>query len=436
MADQAEYKIRVRDKNLKLIGEVANWMSLDVHLLFNEVGKWSMDLDADSDAAKLFLEIARDPDNGGKGGVYIERIKDGHKTLLLSGPKTKIHRTRSSNGKLLRVSGLCDLRWLQKHLAAPHPQYFRSPYMTLTGTATGGHADYIPDYDKPGNQYSSWHIHTAVRTNIGEGAPAQRPPLSFLTTRDNSVGYIIPAGEYTIARGENLFRLCQDVADYSDYMGKPIRMTAYQYDTGKDADGTPIFKVRFECIASQNRPNVILSDELGTITDYEYSVEEPDANVILMGGSGEGKGRRFAFDEDAASVRMYGRIEAFEEYTGHQNDANNSQWSQERAKLIQQIRSILAERAEKTVFTFDFQETPTIQYGRDFQIGDTVTIRVDGRTTTDVVRAVSFSVRGGEEKIELIVGKQSYIHKGLRLFDNVKQLKYRYSDLTKRNQGQ
>jgi len=41
-----------------------------------------------------------------------------------------------------------------------------------------------------------------------------------------------------------------------------------------------------------------------------------------------------------------------------------------------------------------------------------------------------------EERIELVVGKQSAISRGLRLFDRVKNLEYRYNGLTKRTLGE
>jgi len=339
----------------------------------------------------------------------------------------------AEKGERLIVSGSDELDWVDVRIASPHPRYFRSPYMTEDGTPNTGHSDYIPDKGSTGSRYASWHIHTLVRSNIGEDAPAQRPPLPFLTTRDNSVGYLIPEGEYTIARGENLFELCKNVADYSDYMGHPIRMTAYQYQSGTNPDGSPAYKVRFECVASQNKPNVILSPDLGTITAWTYTRQRPEGNMILMGGSGEANKRRFAYGGDNASKQFYGQIERFEEYTGF---GENITASQEVAALKKEINARLAEYAERTIFEFTFQETPTIQYGRDFQIGDIVQVQLRNQSTTDVVRSVSFDVSGDQERIDIVVGKQSVISRGLRIFDDVKKLKFRYDGLTKRSLGQ
>ena len=423
----AFYRILVRDKNLQFIGE-ATWQRLQINLFFNEVGRWQIEVDGKSETAELFRRIAADPENEGKGGIYITR--NGH--FLISGPMTEIEEEVSQEGERLIISGSCDLRFIENHLALPHPQYFNSPYMTLDGTASGGHSDYIPDKASPAALYASTHIHTAVRSNIGEGAPSQRPPLPFLTTRDNQVGYLIPAGEHTIARGENLFELCKGVADYSDYKGYPIRMTAYQYQSGVNSDGSPAYKIMFECIAAQDKPNALLSPEAGTVTAYTYRREAPEANKILMGGSGQGKARKFAYGGDSVSQGLYGIIESFEEYTG----GEETNWATEEKLLKKEIDAILAERAEKTIFAFQFQETPAVQYGEHFQIGDRVPIVIKNQSTMEVIREVSFDVSGEEETIEIVAGPQSAISRGLRLFDRVKKLEHRYSGLTKRTLGE
>jgi len=437
MPDQAaKYRIRVRNKDLQFIGEVPHWIRLQVQLYFNEVSKWVLELDLNSEGAKHFLNIAADPNNGGKGGVYIER--NGY--FLLSGPMTEISETVSADeGERLIVSGSCDLQWIADHLALPHPKYMSSPFMTTDGTANGGHSDYFPNLaDTTTNAKASTHIHTFVWDNIGEGQEQSSRRLSFLTTRDNLVGYTIPNNERSIGRGQNLFELCQGIADYSEYKGYPIRMIAYQYQSGANHDGSPAYKIRFETVAVQTKPNVILSPDLGTITDWTYTRQRPEANQILMAGSGQGKSRKFNYAGDEPSKALYGVIEAFEEYTAAQpnNGDGDPKWSEERAILFKEIYAKLAEYAEKTIFTFTFQETPTIQYGRDFQIGDKVSVRLKRQSTTDIVRAVSFDVSGEEERIELVVGKQSAISRGLRLFDRVKNLEYRYNGLTKRTLGE
>jgi hypothetical protein len=430
----AQYRIRVRNRDFRFLGEVDKFISLQIVMRMNEVSTWVLEIDAESAAASYFRENAANPNDGGRGGIYVER----NGFFLLSGPTGTIREIVTDDGAILQVSGTCDLYWIAKHLAMPHPRTWSSPYMTIDGTSSGGHSDYIPNKGSTGSLPASYHIYTAVRFNIGESAPTQRPPLPFLETRNNQVGALLnpSAGEYLIARGENLFELCKSVADFSDYRGSPIRMTAYQYDTGTTTvDGLPIYRVRFESLASQFRPNVIFSPDLGTMGNYTYERIPPQANRILMGGSGEGRSRRFAHGQDEASVAAYGQIEMFAEYTGVNSADGSSTWTEERGKLLQEIDALLAENAEQTAFSFDFRETPQIQYGRDFELGDRVTIRIRGAETQQLVRGVTFNVSGTEENMEVMAGT-GYITKGLRLFDQFKWLKHRYSDLTKRTIGQ
>lgn len=433
---QGEYRIRVRKRqgqNFRFIGEVDNWINLEIQMPYNEVGAWEIELSADSDPAKLFLEIASDGTNNGQGGVYIER--NGY--FLLSGPMTEITESVSENGRTLKVIGSCDLQYIADKLAMPHPQTFRSPYMTLDGTSKGGHSDYIPDKGSTGSRRASWHIHTAVRTNIGEAAPEGRPPVRFLTTQDNGVGVLLGEGEYTIARGENLFELCKGVADYSDASGVGIRMIAHQYATGStDNMGFPEYRIKFECVSGKTRFDAIFSPEQGTVGNYTYTRKRPETNTILIGGSGEGSARRFYYGWDSDSIKLYGTIESFQEYTGIATGKDNIKWAEEKAKLTSEVQRLLGEYGEQTTFTFEFHETPKLRYGEDFELGDRVYIRMRGKETGVRVRHVSFLVSGNEEKIDLMLGNQSSIYRGLRLFDNVEQLKSRYSGLTKRSLGE
>lgn len=440
----SKYRIRIRKwerGNFRFIGEVDHWISLEIQIPFNAVGVWALEINMTSDSnpdeltdtAKHFLNISSDTLNQGRGGVYIER--NGH--FLMSGPMTEITESTTEKGKTLRVIGSCDLQFIADKMAMPLPRYYSSPYMTVDGTPERGHSDYMPNKGSTGSRRASWDIYAAVRNNVGENGPPERPPLPFLTTRDNGVGYLIPEGEYTIARGENLLELCRGVADYSDYHGHPIRMTAYQYPTGQlDIDGFPEYKVMFESIAPRDQSNVILSPELGTVGNYTYTRKRPQTNTILIGGSGEGSARRFYYGWDSDSIALYGIIESFQEYTGIATGKDNVTWAEERAKLAQEVQAILAENAEQTTFVFEFHETPNIQYGRDFQVGDRVYIRLRGEETSEIVRHVSFSVSETEERMDLIVGKQSAIYQGLRLFDELNQLKIRYSGLTKRTLGE
>src|SRR5690606_42014748 len=121
----ADYRKQESNKDVQFGGEVPHWINLKINLYFNEVSKWRLELDLNSEGAKHFLNIAADPNNGGKGGVYIER--NGY--FLLSGPMTEISETVSADeGERLIVTGSSVLQWRADHLAQPTPKYMTSTF--------------------------------------------------------------------------------------------------------------------------------------------------------------------------------------------------------------------------------------------------------------------------------------------------------------------
>lgn len=431
----AYWRIRVRDKNFDFVGEVDQFVSLSIELKHNDEDKWEMELDWNSLGAELFRQIASDPENGGKGGVYIER--NGH--FILSGPLTQIRRQVSPDGKRLFVYGASDLHWLRKHLALPHPKRMSSPHMTAMlyddpDLQNNGHTDYYPNVQSSPNQderLASSHVHVFVRDNIGEDQEYEGRRLPFLETVNNYVGLDMVDSEGGVIRtssaGENLLELCKTIVEYSEYHGSPITMVAKQVGN----------KVRFECVEGQSKPNAVFSPELGSIVEYTVDRIEPKANQILMGGSGEGSARYFAYAGDEPSKALYGRIEAMGEFRGAPNSASDSNnWSVEKPMLIKEVYAALNENAEQTIFDFKFQETPGLQYGRDFVVGDEVTVRVENEQTTDLVRSVSFGVSGDTEDINMVVGSQNAVSKGFRLFDDIRDMEHRYNGLTRRTLGE
>ncbi|MCS1351141.1 siphovirus ReqiPepy6 Gp37-like family protein [Mechercharimyces sp. CAU 1602] len=421
---KSHYRIRVRNKKFEFVGEVDEYISLQVELKYNEVSKWTLKLDATSDGAQLFYNLMDDPNNGGIGGVYIER--NGY--LLLSGPYLDAEEEASVAGEYLTLSGSCDMIWIQNHLALPHPKFMASPKMSSSlypDSTTNYHTDQYPNEGDSNKRYASNHIHSFVVDNFGQTQEESLRRLDFLNCVDNDNGYLIPNAEKSRARGESMLPFIQGIADYSEYKGYPLQILCRQYLNAGD------WEVRFETIEPSIAGNAVMSMSLGTIVSYTYKRIRPKATQILVGGSGEGVDRVFAYTKDDASRSMYGRIEAFEEYTGEKPDDG-----EETKNLIKYANQRLSEYGEQTSFQFQFQETEAVRYGRDFKLGDKVRVILKRQTTTNIVRAVSFSVSGNQEEIQIAVGKTNAVHTGLRLFDRLRNLEHRYDGLTKRTLGE
>ncbi|SFT04046.1 Gp37-like protein [Marininema halotolerans] len=425
----AEYRVRVRDKTFGFIGEIDEWISLEISLMYNDISKWILKLDANSKGAQFFYDLMMDSNIGGVPGIHVER--NGY--FLLSGPMTDAEEVVSpSEGETLTIYGSCDMQWIADRLALPHPKYMASPYMTssLYGDGSNGHQDAYPNAGDTKDRYASNHIHAFVSDNIGQDQEYPLRRLPFLNCISRNCGYLIPNEETSYGRGENLLQLIQGIADYSEYKGKPLQILCRQYWTGSK------WEVRFETVEPSSKPGAVMSQSLGSIIGYTYKRSRPTANMIQVGGSGEGVKRVFAHSGDNPSIAYYGLIESFEEYTGTKYDEKDPKHAKELKVLVKEVKAKLKETAEQTVIQLNFQETQAVQYGRDFGLGDKVPIYLKRTSTTDIVRSATFRLQGKEETIELTIGNQGVISKGLRVFDRLNKLEYRYNGLTKRTLGE
>src|SRR5690606_2488261 len=58
---------------------------------------------------------------------------------------------------------------------------------------------------------------------------------------------------------------------------------------------------------SNKTKSAFFSPLLGNLSSFEYSNDNPEANLVIIGGSGEGKDRIIMWKGDNESVTKYGR---------------------------------------------------------------------------------------------------------------------------------
>lgn len=138
---------------------------------------------------------------------------------------------------------------------------------------------------------------------------------------------------------------------------------------------------------------VRFSDELGNVTDYSYGFTGPDpetgANVVAVGGGGDGVARIFVFREDATSIGLWGRIENFQDA----RDTLDVPTMQARGDAT------LATSGQQTSFSATLAQATDAVYGLDFFLGDKVTVTVDAGTFSDYVREVDVDVEQGAAEL-------------------------------------
>lgn len=155
-------------------------------------------------------------------------------------------------------------------------------------------------------------------------------------------------------------------------------------------------------VPSDKTGSIIFSQELGNLADFTYEVQAPDldsgGNVTMVGGGGDGVERIIVERVDTGSVTEWGRCEMF-------SDARDTS---DLVTLQQRGDTDLAQAAETVSFSAVLAPTESMVYGRDFGLGDTVTVVVDGVAFTDIVREVDISLTtDGAETVAPAIGTPS-----------------------------
>lgn len=213
-----------------------------------------------------------------------------------------------------------------------------------------------------------------ANNNAGPGTLAKRQVANLTMAADPSVG-----GQVTgVARGDVLLDLLKNLALQSgDNIGFYIRQTLA---TGANT-------MAFTTYApSDKTSNAIFSDEIGNLQDYSFSLDMPTANVITVGdGTATGAARAFLEVPDSASVTANGRIEGFAQGSS----------SQDYQTMLNAGQAALLQNKAASSLSITPIDTVGLMYQRDYNLGDKVSVYLEGQTIQDKLREVHISLTKG-----------------------------------------
>lgn len=312
--------VYARDENNEKIGELDLTQAdkLTLVLRYNDVGTWTMTINADSEQAALL---------GRKSGIYV--VYEG--TEIFSGYVTGFERTLENGVQTLTLYGQDDLGLIASRLAYPVP--FGPPYTFQEYDTRAGIAETV--------------IKEYVRHNAADLAQPARRIVGLTVEEDYARGGAVVGR----ARFDNLLELVQNLA----YIG---------------GVGIRCVDMRFSVysLADKSR-DIILSPDLGTLSEYTYEESRPESSYIICGGLGEGTARAFAETQNSKAITTWGRVEGFLDY------ARTSVL----AELVDQARAEL-EKASDTA-KLSVAISPSEAEGRrpllDYALGDVVSCVLD-----------------------------------------------------------
>ena len=208
-----------------------------------------------------------------------------------------------------------------------------------------------------------------VAYNDGSSAVASRQVSGFTIEADSARGATVPVD----GRWGTVLQICQDIAAASAQAGTEIGFRVVQSGSN----------LQFQnYLPADKTNNAKFSQDLGTLLNYSYQIDRPQANHIFVGGAGSGQARVYAEVEDSSSVSTYGLIEGF-------LDARSSTDS---STLGAAGNAALIQNASQTNLTIQPADTDGLQVFRDYNVGDKIASFIDGGSVTNVIRELQIDL--------------------------------------------
>lgn len=323
-------------------------LSGEVVLRNNDVSTFSLDVDGGDLLASRFERGWR---------VVIEDEGE----MLLCGEANKIGTEPKAGVRDLTVSGKDDMVWLQNMISLPEP-------------------DKLPDNQGVAAYYkakanSGQLITDLVRTHIGQSAPTgyKRP----LWVEPSTLGGVASINSRFKPLLDEVATLAQGVLNVRMTQDDEAQRTVMTVAEGRDKSRA-----------------IRLTEDNNGLDDWNMDQDAPDVTQVLVAGQGEGEARTLKLVK------------------GNDNDWNfwalrfqDRRDTDELDQLIQAGEETLDEGREKSTISLGVQETDNKRFGRDFWLGDTITVQLaDRAVVSDVVQSARIKWGPEGRTVELTVG--------------------------------
>ncbi|MEU8623327.1 siphovirus ReqiPepy6 Gp37-like family protein [Streptomyces sp. NPDC048669] len=361
--DSTALRVYVRNAALARVGQVDDYTSLTVVPRYNAIGAFTMEISADSSKASILTE--------GNGLI----IRTGAGDTVLSGPMRTVDWSRSESdagsGKLT-ISGVDDTALLTQYTCWPNP-----------GAVIGSQGDAVYKISATAAETA---MRALVNVNAGPGAAATRRNV-LLTLATNGVRG--PAVTRQLNQFDNLFVVLQDIANAAGLGFRIVQVGSgleFQVYVPADRSGTARF-----------------SFGLGNLLDANYSTTPPTCTRALVVAGGQSSPRQCKTYDRADPLFPGLTIEQFVDLTSVDTASVDLV-----AQMDQAAEEALTAGAGQGALAISPIDIPLLKYGRDYQVGDTVSAQVRSTWMTDVVHEVTLTSTAADgTTVKAAVGENS-----------------------------
>lgn len=364
-----DISVEVRQKNLSRVGQVrAEDLDFEIRPYHNDVGDWTLSLPAEHP----MVPHLRTPGSG-----IVVTLKD----ATFSGPTTSYTRKTTSSDPvgMFEFKGLLDERILAARICYPNPQQ----EIPLQGTQHPAHDVFYSNCE-----HAMWHY---VNHNIGPGAVVARRHPALTLTPSQGRGRLVRKS----VRFDNLLTLLQGLGTYGE-----LGFRVNQVGSG----------LVFSVYETEDRRSTIRLDvSNGTLSSDEISLEAPTTTHVIVAGQGDLSDRqlrRVTTTASLQSVDTWGiRLEQFLDQR-HTDD-----WDELEAGGTE---ILLKEGKQNLVVKAIPSDDGSMEFGRDWFLGDMVTIVLEDQEYWDIVSGAVIKVDSNGVRMGVMIGSNETDGRRLR----------------------
>jgi hypothetical protein len=345
------FLVVVRNANLQRVGAVAV-TSLTFTPRYNDVGDWSLTCSADAPTAEALYAPG--------AGVLIYRSEE-MGIPLMTGPVRSRQRKLTDRGYELVISGPDDNVWIADRLAYQMPDRL--------ATSQGNPSTGSKSHDRRTGP-AEVVIKGYVDANVGQAAMTDRRKLTVAAVAATPRGSNVSG----VARMTPLLDLISGLAATGG-LGWRVQQsgTTLAFDVYEPAD---------------RRGTARFSTLLGNLESFQLDESAPTTSCVVAGGRGELTSRVFRAQVDSEALTAWPgtRVERFIDQRQAEDNAGGD------AEIDQAIAEELVNGGPTTALAITTRDTNQLQFGRDYYIGDRVTVEPrEGQKITDILREITIT---------------------------------------------